>query len=382
MELALSPDRTLWQDTARRFLEETMPLTEVRRLAETPDGFGREWWERAAGLGWTSPLVPEDRGGGSVSGEGLIDLAIVARDLGRVVAPGPFVPCNVVAAALGASAGAGLLDGLLDALLAGAAVASWCLDEPGRPWGVAGLSTAARAEGDTLVINGVKSPVEAGAQATHHLVTARGEGGGLVQVVIPASAPGVHVTPLQGVDLVRRYATVRFEDVRVERHTALVAPPAGGGTSADAVERQIQIANALSMAETVGAVEHVFAFTTEWAFDRYSFGRPLASYQALKHRFADMRLALDSSRATVRAAVRSVQAARADAGEMVSAAKSYLADHAAEIVQDCVQMHGGIGVTWDHDIHLYLRRVTVNLGTHGTGRDHRLRLADIVARSN
>jgi alkylation response protein AidB-like acyl-CoA dehydrogenase len=126
-------------------------------------------------------------------------------------------------------------------------------------------------------------------------------------------------------------------------------------------------------------MQSVFDMTVQWAFDRFSFGRPLASYQALKHRFADMRTWIEASLAATDAAVHAVQDNAADADELVSVAKSYVASKALVIIQDCVQMHGGIGVTWEHDLHLYLRRATVTGALFGTVEDHRARIADLVA---
>ncbi|MEV0478975.1 acyl-CoA dehydrogenase family protein [Streptomyces prunicolor] len=153
------------------------------------------------------------------------------------------------------------------------------------------------------------------------------------------------------------------------------------GRAEPLVERQLQVAIVLQSAETCGALERVFEFTTQWAFDRYSFGRPLASYQALKHRFADMKTWIEACHATTGAAARAVQDGAEDAAELVSVAKSYVGSRSTQILQDCVQMHGGIGVTWEHDLHLYLRRATVNRALYGTPEDHRLRIADIIAPS-
>jgi alkylation response protein AidB-like acyl-CoA dehydrogenase len=214
-----------------------------------------------------------------------------------------------------------------------------------------------------LVLDGRASLVEAGAQAAHLLVTvADEEGVGLA--LVAADGPGVAVEPLDGLDLVRRFATVTFDGAAAE--------PLGGP---DDVERALQVACALQCAEVVGAVGAVFATTLEYLGDRYSFGRPLASYQALKHRVADDDMALEACRATATAATRAVAAEAPDAGELVSAAKHWIGRHASEIVQDCVQLHGGIGVTWEHDLHLYLRRVTVDRATYGTPEDHGERLA-------
>jgi alkylation response protein AidB-like acyl-CoA dehydrogenase len=122
-------------------------------------------------------------------------------------------------------------------------------------------------------------------------------------------------------------------------------------------------------------MDRVFAMTLEYLGDRYSFGRPLSSYQALKHRVADQKLWLEASHGIAVAATRAVAAEADDAGELVSAAKAWIGPHATELVQDCIQLHGGIGVTWEHDLHLYLRRVTVNRATHGTPEDHAERIA-------
>ena len=159
--------------------------------------------------------------------------------------------------------------------------ASWCRSEPGRSLGAAELFTTARADGSGFVLDGVKRPVEAGAEATWFLVTAAGPDGP-IQLVVPADAAGVTALPLQGIDLVRRNAEVRLERVHVPA-TAVVGSPGSGAAS---FERQIQTMLVLQCNESVGAAERVLEFTVAYAFDRYSFGRPLASYQALKHRFA------------------------------------------------------------------------------------------------
>jgi len=368
VELELTDEQVLFAGTTRRFLEDTCPLTGVRALADDPAGFDPAWWRQGAELGWTSLLVPEARGGGSVSGEGLIDATLVAEERGRLVAPGPLVPVSVVAGALAAVSSH---DDVLADLLSGEQVAGWCYLEPGRPLGK--VATNVRLEGERVVLSGAKAPVEAAGVAGHLLVVAAGDEG-LTEVLVPAGTPGVTVTPRQGIDLVRRFATVTFDEVDLPA-TALVGQPGGAGYQ---VERQLQVATVLTLAETLGALAAVFEFTTQWAFDRYSFGRPLASYQELKHRFADMALWLEASRATTAAAARAVQDDAVEAAELVSVAASYVGEHAGELVQDCVQMHGGIGVTWDHDIHLYLRRVTLNAAVYGTVADHRRRLAALV----
>jgi alkylation response protein AidB-like acyl-CoA dehydrogenase len=194
---------------------------------------------------------------------------------------------------------------------------------------------------------------------------------GISQVLVPADAPGVTVTPLGGLDLVRRFAEVHFDGVAVP--ASAVVGTVGG--AADAIERQLQIAIVLSCAETVGVVDRIFEMTLEYLDDRYSFGRPLASYQALKHRVADNKMWLEACHAIATGAARAVATRAPGAGDVVSAAKAWIGPHATELIQDCVQLHGGIGVTWEHDLHLYLRRATVDRVTYGTPEEHHERIA-------
>ena len=387
MDLTLNPEQSFFQQTTRRFLESETPLTKVRELLDDPSGFDRGWWRRGAELGWTAFLVPEEDGGGTLSGGGMADLAIVAEEFGRLVSPGPLHPTNVVAAAVAASGTPEQRAEVLPAIVGGDVVATWCFKEPGRGWRAGDIGMAARPGDDGgFVLSGTKTLVEAAGEADWFLVSARaagtgGSGGELVQFLLPRDTPGVSVTPMQGLDFVRRFAQVRFDEVAVPGSARV-----GSGDASEDIERQLQIGATLECAQMAGAAERVLEFTTGYAFDRYSFGRQLASYQALKHRFADMKLWLEATHATVEGAARALDetangasgangAAATGAARLVSAAKVYVGDHVPELVQDCVQMHGGIGVTWEHDIHLYLRRVTLGRGLYGTPDEHRERLA-------
>jgi alkylation response protein AidB-like acyl-CoA dehydrogenase len=373
MDFDLTADQKLFRATTREFLEKEMPLTRVRELADSGIGFEPDWWKRGSELGWNAMIVDPAAGGDSISGEGLVDACIVAEEMGRLVSPGPMLGSNVVAAALSEAANAADHAEVIAALMAGEAVASWAVYEPRHGWSPMTPTVLATPDGSGYVLSGVKDRVDCGDQADYFLVTAAGPDG-LAQFIVPAAAPGVTVAAEQSLDLVRRYARVDMDGVRLPA-TSVVSP---AGAAEAAVNRQIQIAVALQCAETAGAVQRVFEFTVQWAFDRYSFGRPLASYQALKHRFADMKLWLEACQATASAAAHATARRTEEADELASVAKSYVGQRATDIIQDCVQMHGGIGVTWEHDIHLYLRRATVNRAMFGTPSEHRRRLADIL----
>jgi alkylation response protein AidB-like acyl-CoA dehydrogenase len=262
---------------------------------------------------------------------------------------------------------------VLAGLLSGEVIAAWCAPELGaRPdtW-----RTAVEIEraGDALVLRGTVRPVEHAGQAEHLLVTAR-EGAGLTQVLVPAGASGITVEALETVDLTRRFGAVTFDGVRVGADAVVGAP---GEASSD-VGRQLRRAVTMLNAEAVGAMQAAFDMTVEWSFDRYSFGRPLASYQALKHRFADMMSWLQAGHAISDTACAAAQDDEPNADELESAAKAFIGRYGGELIQDCVQLHGGIGVTFDHDLHLYLRRLTVNRSVAGTPREHLRRIAGIV----
>ena len=373
MLLALSSDQAFFRETTGRFLADRAPVAAVRRLRDDPKGYADDFWRRGAELGWTSLLVSEANGGGSISGDGLVDLTLIAHEFGLRAAPGPLLPTNVVAATLSDVGGPGHTD-VLDGLLSGSTVATWCHGEPPPDDHLGEIALDMRRDGSDLVLRGVKRPVEAGGSASHLLVTGR-TGDGLTQVLVPADAPGVRVRPLQTVDVTRRYSTITFDDVRVP--VGQVVGEIGGAD--EQVAHQLRRALVISNAEAVGAMQTAFDMTVEWAFDRYSFGRALASYQALKHRFADMKTWLEASHAISDTAAAAVSAGASDADELCSAAKAYIGEYGAELIQDCVQIHGGIGVTFEHDLHLYLRRHTVDRSTYGTPAEHRRRLA-VIAR--
>jgi alkylation response protein AidB-like acyl-CoA dehydrogenase len=382
MKLDPTPEQAFFAGTTRQFLDDKVPTSLLRELRGDPAGFGREFWRQGADLGWTSLLVPEADGGGSVSGQGVCDLALVAFEFGRYAAPGPLTAANVVAAAVARAGTAEQKAGLLPGLLTGHQIGSWAYAEPHPFERLGAVGLRARRAGGRYVLSGHKAPVEAAGQADLFLVTAllvtegddAGEDGGLIQFLVPAGTPGVSVRPMRTLDTTRRFGRVVFDDAAVPASAVL----GEAGTAEADVERQLQIAVVIQLAEMSGTMDRGLELTAEWLFNRYSFGRPLASYQALKHRFADMRAWLEAAHAMAGAAAQHVQEESGRAAEYVSAGKSFLGAYALEVLQECVQFHGGIGVTFEHDLHLYLRRATVDAQLYGTAADHRERLTAIL----
>lgn len=366
-----NPEVVLFASTTRSFLEKEASLARLRELHGAGISFDHDWWRRAAELGWTSLLVPEDLGGGSVSGDGVKDLALVAELAGKTVAPGPLHPVSTVLA--------GLVEApenheeTIESLVSGEAVASWAVYEPGRPWAPLNPSLTATATASGYRLDGVKDRVEAAADSSVLLVVAAADGA-VRQFVVPTDAPGVRIEPQQSVDLVKTYARVHFDGVEVDASAAVGSPE----QTTEVISRQSQIAQILQCAEVVGILDAVLKFTIQWGFDRHSFGRPLGSYQALKHKYADLKIWFEACKAATSAAVAEVADRSPDAEMAVSVAKSYVGEYAPGMLQTCVQLHGGIGVTWEHDLHLYLRRVMLDRSMYGTPEDHNLRVYAIT----
>jgi alkylation response protein AidB-like acyl-CoA dehydrogenase len=363
-----SPEVLLFASTAQSFLEKEASLGRLRELHAAGTAFEHDWWRRAAELGWAGLLVPEELGGGSVSGGvagGVRDLAMVAELAGKTVAPGPLHPVSTVLA--------GLVEAPenhtapIESLISGEVVASWAVYEPGKAWSPLDAGVTAVPAGSGFRIDGVKDRVEAGAESGLLLVVAQCEGVAR-QFLVPTESPGVRVEPQRSVDLVKSYARVHFDGVEVDA-SAVVG---SAEQTPELIARQSQIAQVLQCAEVVGILATVLDFTIQWGFDRHSFGRPLGSYQALKHKYADLKIWFEACRATTNAAVAEVAGRSPGADMAVSVAKSYVGEHAPGMLQDCIQLHGGIGVTWEHDLHLFLRRATLYRSMFGTPEDHNL----------
>ena len=357
-------DRELLQQTTRRFLESEFPIERVRALAEDNTKFDRELWRRGAELGWTAMLVPEHLGGGSVSDAPLLDLCAVAEEMGRMVQPWPWLPGNVVAFALAESGSTDHAEALA-AIASGDAIATWALVDADRGWQGAATSLQARRRGDSYTLTGVKVGVE-DADVADHVLVAGDDGGGPTQFLLPRATPGITVEPMQSLDFARRLFRVTFENVEAPATSVVGAP----GAAADAIDRQLQLAFVLQCAESVGGADRICELTFQYAKDRFAFGRPIGSFQAVKHMCADMLMLLEGSRATTASAAAAFPDAP-DASVQASIANAHVGAAFSKIARDAIQVHGGIGYTWEHDAHLYLRRAKANELLYGDPSWHR-----------
>jgi alkylation response protein AidB-like acyl-CoA dehydrogenase len=366
--LDLTEDQALFRETSARFIESELPLSRTRELHDNPAGYDATWLRKSAELGWFAMLVPEDDGGGSVSGEGLLDATIVAEELGRHVQPGPFIPMNVVASTLAEHGTDARRADLLPGIVSGELVATWAVTDERGTWD-AGASVHAARSDDGLVLTGTRGFVQHAQSADWLLVTATLDGRP-AQVLVPTVAEGLRVRPLSCLDLSRRMAHVDLDAVSVPADALVLE----GDAATAALERQLQLALVLVCAETVGAMDAMFTMSVEYSKDRIAFGRPIGSFQSLKHVMADQALNLEACKAGAVAAARAVQRGDADAPEVVSMVAAYVGDLGNDMAQECLQIHGGIGYTWEHDLHLLMRRVRSNSALYGEPTWHRERV--------
>ena len=371
MDFGFGEDQELLRTTTRRFLTEHQSLAEIRRSLEEPGLFEAGIWRLGADLGWTAMLVPGEYAGGSVTDQPLVDLVVLAEELGRELNPGPFVPCNVVADAIGRFGTEVQAKEHLPRIARGEATCAWCLSGDGSPEQSAVEVRATRADGGWR-LSGVARYVHCGGDATLLLVTAQDAGSdAVVNLLVPRPTAGLTERVIAGLDLTRRFAEVRFEDVSVPATAEL----AGGWV---VVERCLALATVLQAAESVGAADLVFTSTVEYLKKRVQFGRTIGSFQAIKHRLADLLRDLEGMRAAAHYAALALADGLPDAAEAVATAGAYVDDTFAHLCGEALQLHGGIGFTWEHDIHLFTRRAKVNQVLYGDGAWHRERLVRLV----
>lgn len=309
---ATTEDQELFENGSRRFLETHYPIARVRELASASTTFDAAIWREAAELGWTTLLVPEEAGGGSISGNGLADLLIVASLFGQHAAPGPLFGTNVVASVLGRWGSPDQQRGPLAELLAGDAIGAW-----GH-----GSAVMSDVGPQTVVLNGSVASVEVEPDRSYILVTADG-GDGRTHYLVPVGAPGVELTPLRSVDLTRRFHDVTLHAVQLPVDTRVGEP----GAAAEHDALLLDIVAVMAQGEMVGAMHRAFGMTLEWTMNRYSFGRPLASYQAIKHRVADIRMQLEASEAVAARSAFAVGTGAADGRAWASAGMTYVGRH-------------------------------------------------------
>ena len=369
MSFGFSAEQGELRQTVRAFLAGKAPEVEARRLMETEDGFDAAVWSQMAGqLGWHGLAIPEELGG---SGYSFVELAIVLEEMGRVLLVAPFFSSAVLAAgALLHSGDDAAKKDLLPGIASGATIATLAVTEASGRWDEPAVTVRADHAGDGYTLTGTKTFVTDGALADLILVEARTDAG-VSLFAVDGRADGVRRERLFAMDQTRKLATIELTD----------APARLIGADGDGwriVERALQLGAIGLAAEQVGGAQRCMEISVEYAKDRIQFGRQIGSFQAVKHKCADMLVQVELAKSAVQYAASCAATDDADLPVAAAMAKSYCSTAFLNVAAETIQVHGGIGFTWEHPAHLYFKRAKSSQQLLGTPRHHRRLLAQRV----
>ncbi len=354
MDFGFNEEQDMLRETCRQFLNREAPMLRVREMGEA-GRFDRKLWDQIAELGWTALTIPENNDG---LGLGLVDLLVLAEEHGRLCQPGLFLSTAGAATVIAELGSEAQRAQWLPKIANGEFTATWAHYEPEGGWGPDDITLQAKRDGDGWSLSGAKRLVSDAVDSDLFLVSARGDDGPAL-FLVPASVSGLGIRPHTGLDLTRTLAAVDFDSVAVGADAML--PPSSAHPYAEAdIERALQIAIVLQCGESLGVAESLLEMTVEYSKSRVQFDRPIGSFQAIRHKCADMRIALEGIRTFARYAALAVQDRFEDASEAVHAAKSHIGDATAYMAGEALQIHGGVGFTWEYDVHLLLRRAKSN----------------------
>lgn len=375
MDFAFSEEQEEFRATVRRFVEARWPTAEVRRLAETPSGFDAAAWKQmAAELGLQGLAIPEAYGG---QGFGFLELGIALEELGRQLAGGPYLASAVLAAQAILAAGTPAQHAeWLPAIAAGESIATLAVLEPSGCAGAESVTATCRPAGSGWSVSGTKTAVLDGQSADVLVVAARLEGStgadGVTLLVLRPDATGVTRTPVEGLDLTRKHGDLVLRD-------AIATPLGRPGAAGPALARVLDLAAIALAAESIGAAARCLEMAVGYAKQRIQFGRPIGSFQAVQHKCAEVMLELESARSAAYWSWWVASQPGVDPGELAEAAsvaKASCGDALTRAAAENVQIHGGVGFTWEFDCHLFFRRAKAVEHLLGDPVWHRARLAD------
>ncbi len=376
MNFGFNDEQELLRSTARKFFENECGSDTVRRLMETPEGISPELWKKIAEQGWLGLVYPEAYDG---MGLGLVDLVVLMEEMGRAVVPGPFFSAVVLGGLAILEAGSeAQKKEWLPRIAAGDKRVALAWMEPSAQLGPAGVTLAATEKGDRYRLSGTKLFVSDAHTADALVVAARTKAGagadGVSHFLLPRGTAGLQVSLLPTMDQTRKLCEVTCADVTVGADALLGAANAGWAPLARVLDR----ATVALCAEMCGGAQKVLDMTVEYAKIRQAFGRPIGSYQGVKHRAADMLVDVENSKSITYYAAWALDEGAPEAALAVSMAKAYVSDAYRRVAAAGIQLHGGIGFTWEHDLHLYFKRAKGSEFTFGDATHHRERVAQLV----
>lgn len=371
MDFGFSEDQELLRSVVRDYLRAKTPPSYARTMTEDPLGITDDVWREMAGLGWLGLAVPEEYGG---SGLGFLDLAILMEEAGEVVLPGPLMSTAALATpAILAHATVAQKERYLPEIATGKLRGTMAFAEtPGR-WAGDAVFATAESKGGRYVLRGTKLFVPDARSADFFLVVAKlAEGCGIF--VVPRDAGALVVTPMHVIDGTRKLDVVELGGVEVEADALLGAEV----VSEAALERLVDVARVLLAAEMCGAADAALAMSVEYVKIREQFDRKIATFQAIQHKLADMKVLLENARSLVYYAAWALDTRSADERLAAAMTKAYASEACVKVVAEAIQVHGGIGFTWEHDLQLYFKRVKSAELTYGDATANRRTVAELL----
>ena len=374
MDFGFSQEQEMLRATARKFFENECPSTFVRARMAEPAGVTDEFWKKLAEQGWLGLVYPEEYGG---TGLGFVDLTVLMEEMGRAVMPGPYFATLLGGLAMLEAGTAEQKKEWLGKISDGQAKATLAWTEPSARWDAAGVSTSARAgAGGAWTLTGTKLFVPDAHLADGLVVVARTAEAaraedGVTLFLVERGARGLTTTLLPTMDQTRKLCEVKLDGTPA----TLLGAKDGGWAP---LERVVQRATVALCAEMCGGAQKVLDMTTEYAKIRIAFGKPIGSYQGVKHRAADMLVDVENAKSLTYYAAWAVDEGVPEAPLASSMAKAYTSDAYRKVAGAGIQLHGGIGFTWEHDLHLYFKRAKAAEFTFGDATYHREKVAQLI----
>jgi alkylation response protein AidB-like acyl-CoA dehydrogenase len=378
MDIGFTEEQELLRETARKFLEDECDSRFVREQMATPEAVTDEFWRRLAEQGWLGIVYPEEVGG---SGLGVVDLVVLMEEMGRRIMPGPFLSTVLLGGAAIAEADASeQRREWLPRIAAGETKAALAWTEPALRWDAAGVTLPARETAGGFTLSGTKLFVGDAHLADILVIAARTRDGstmedGVSLFLAPRDTPGMTVTLMPTIDDTRKLCEARFDNVVLPSSALLGELHLGWAPLSRVVAR----ATVALCAEMCGGAQQVLDMTVDYAKLRVAFGKPIGSYQGVKHQAADMLVALENAKSLTYYAAWAVDQGEDEAPLAVAMAKAAASDMARKVVGAGIQLHGGIGMTWEHDLQLYFKRAKACEVMFGDASWHREQVARLLS---
>jgi alkylation response protein AidB-like acyl-CoA dehydrogenase len=398
MNFGFNEEQELLRSTARKFFDNECTSETVRKLMDGPEGMTPDLWKKIAEQGWTGLIFPDEHGG---MGLGFVDLVVLMEEMGRSVVPGPFFSTVLLGGLAIREAGTDAQKkAWLPKISSGEARATLAWMEPSAELGARGITLQAAAKGAGFTLDGTKLFVHDAHTADVIVVAARTSSGknppaggqnppaggqnppaggqnpedGVSLFLVPKGTPGLNVTLLPTMDQTRKLCEVELKDVALGVEALMGQAGSGWAPLARVIDR----ATVALCAEMCGGAQKVLEMTVEYAKIRQAFGRPIGSYQGVKHKAADMLVDVENSKSITYYAAWAMDEGVPEGQLAVSMAKAYVSDAYRRVSGAGIQLHGGIGFTWEHDLHLYFKRAKGSEFTFGDATWHRERVAQLV----